>query len=331
MSDRKKKSLAKLVASKQVDKNVHKFSLAIQEEGEKNCFSTCQSDSSQIDNYKHSRHNIDHLKCSVENENLDHYTDIKILNKRFDYNRSPTASKNTLSKNKNDFPSEDKVQHGKKIIAVNQKNRQDITSDVNNVYPILRLKSQNTNENSSITTKESNDNMESEFKPSLNSILACDNPRLIRPKAESLPPIEHMAQDSYSYPSPLNDNSSNQTYSTSPERKLSGKEKLFKIHGQDEIAIDESLNEENSTEINKVQKKPERQISTDSVSSPTKSASESNLSRNHSLKYSGGALHDDRNPLSFDHTFPQVNQNVSQPREQCKNTLKKIKTCLSGK
>ena len=65
-------------------------------------------------------------------------------------------------------------------------------------------------------------------------------------------------------------------------------------------------------------KKTERQISTDSLSSPTKSASETNLSRNHSLKYSGGALHDDRNPLSFDHSYPEVSQNVFYQREQCK-------------
>merc|ERR1719427_713494 len=38
------------------------------------------------------------------------------------------------------------------------------------------------------------------------------------------------------------------------------------------------------------------------------------VSRNHSLKYSGGALHDTDQPLSFDHDFDSVSREGSQQR-----------------
>ena len=76
LSDRKKQSLAKLVASKQIDKNVNKFyhHRAIDEKVIEDDYSlsTCQNNSSQIIEYKHSRNNnIEDLQCLDEKEKLD--------------------------------------------------------------------------------------------------------------------------------------------------------------------------------------------------------------------------------------------------------------------
>ena len=344
LSDRKQKSLAKLVASKQVDKNVNKFyhHREIKEDkGEENCLSTCQGNSSKIRNYKHSNNkNIEHQQCLEENH------DIKILNSRTNINEraannwSPTAE-NTSSQNKTSSLGQKKGQNENEITSVDKIGEVDV-NEKDDIYPIIRYKSQKTYENSSVSFKEIKQyiSMESDIKPILNLDEVCGNTRLMRPKAESLPPIESTAEESSTNKKILNKELNDKTDCNNSERKLSGKEKLLKFHDQDEFSVDDQSNtngneytfggvyiggeiiNENNESKNKDDaknyKKTERQLSTDSMSSPTKSASETNLSRNHSLKYSGGALHVDRNPLSFDHTFPQLSQNTSHQQQQRK-------------
>ena len=80
LSNRKKKSLAKLVAAKQIDKNVNKFhhhrEIKEGDKGEENSLSTCQSNSRKIRNRKHSKNdNIEHLQSLEESEKSN---DIKI-------------------------------------------------------------------------------------------------------------------------------------------------------------------------------------------------------------------------------------------------------------
>ena len=344
LSDRKKKSLAKLVASKQVDKNVNKFyhHREIKEDkGEENCLSTCQSYSGKFRNYKHSNNNIiEHQQYLEENH------DIKILNSRTNINESTAnnwslTAENTSSQNKTSSLDQKKEQNENEIISVSKIGEVD-ENDKDDIYPIVRYKSQKTYENSSISFKEIKQyiSMESDIKPTLNLDDGCGNPRLMRPKAESLPPIESTTEESSTHQTILSKEYNDKTEYISSERKVSGKEKLLKFHGQDEFCIDDQSNtngneytfggvyigsekinennESNNKDDAKICKKTERQLSTDSISSPTKSASETNLSRNHSLKYSGGALHVDRNPLSFDHTFPQLSQNTSHQQQQRK-------------
>ena len=77
LSDKKKQSLAKLVASKQIDKNVNKFyhPRAIDEKVIEDDYSlsTCQNNSSQIIDYKHSRNNnIKDLQGLDNTEKINH-------------------------------------------------------------------------------------------------------------------------------------------------------------------------------------------------------------------------------------------------------------------
>ena len=103
LSDRKKKSLAKLVASKQVDKNVNKFYHHREikgDKGEENCLSTCQGNSSKIRNCKHSNNNnIEHLPCLEENHVIKILNSQANLNESITHNWLPTAE-NTSSQNK---------------------------------------------------------------------------------------------------------------------------------------------------------------------------------------------------------------------------------------
>ena len=155
---------------------------------------------------------------------------------------------------------------------------------------------------------------------------------------KSLPPIESTAQDTkltkgYDIITKQKDKV------TLGGSKVSGKEKLLDIHSQDEIIIDDEVKssdddesdnfggvycgpkEEKSSKVRSEQdsKKPSKASS--NGGSVAKSASETNLSRNHSLKYSGGALHDDRNPASFDHTFSHHLN--GQDDSQCKTKTKR--------
>ena len=101
---------------------------------------------------------------------------------------------------------------------------------------------------------------------------------------------------------------------------ISRKEKLLGIHAHDEVVISGDDGESSSDgefvggvycgpKQSRFSSGPEKVTKeSDMVRSNgnlQKTSSGTNLSRNHSLKYSGGALHDDRNPLSFDHTFCQ--------------------------
>ena len=138
---------------------------------------------------------------------------------------------------------------------------------------------------------------------------------------KGLPPIENMSQDTYSFSNKTHETSTVQN-ETVLDNNLVEKGKLFKIHSQDQSSLDngnESSDEDEDfggvycgpkdSTSNKTKSKishASKVIKASNEDVPinkNSSGSEKNLSRNHSLKYSGGALHDDHNPLSFDHTF----------------------------
>merc|ERR1712223_1244183 len=117
LSDRKKQSLAKLVASKQINKNVNKFyhHRAIDEKVTEDDYSlsTCQNNSSQITDYKHSRNNnIKGLQCLDDKGKINH-----IKSKSIESNWIPTVYP-TLSENANESYCEKKSQNINKVISV---------------------------------------------------------------------------------------------------------------------------------------------------------------------------------------------------------------------
>ena len=69
--------------------------------------------------------------------------------------------------------------------------------------------------------------MESDIKTSSDPNVTCGNPRLLKPKAGSLPPIETTAEESCVHQKSMNQKLNDKTGSKSSERRLSGKEKLL--------------------------------------------------------------------------------------------------------
>ena len=338
LSERKKKSLAKLVASKQIDKNVNKFYHRQSISEEENIIYTSQNNTRKIESNKHlnedfTNEELEQQKIKIIDKNIDKITSASFLN-NFDENfeRKAEVAPKTTS-----FAYNNKSESKRLPTPCNRLTEKKFTS-IDNNDRILNHIFPNVSYGNNLTDHTNIKVIHSGIKSSSNTRIVSST-NLVSQTNQNLPPIEKMAQDTFS--------SQNKKYEKLNEGKdigrdtkikLSGKDKLLKVHSQDEIEVveegensddkeeefggvycgpkDKASNDKLSQNINEGLNKTVKKASTDPVQIP-KSSSETNLSRNHSLKYSGGALHDDRDPLIFDHTFPQLSK-LEDSQQKCK-------------
>ena len=333
LSERKKKSLAKLVASKQIDKNVKKFCHHQSVAEEESVFCTRQNNTRQITSNKHPTDNfkneeLEHQKNTIVDQNINKITDASSLNHLDEHFERKTniASRTTSFIYNNKLYSQKRLQTPCKSLSENSFNSVDNNDGISNhIFPNIIYGS------------------DSDIKSCSNTNIVSST-NLVSQTDKNLPTIEKMAQDTFS--------AQNQNYEKLNEEKnsgrdskikLSGKEQLLNIHSQDEIEVvdegeisddkeeefggvycgpkDKVSNDKRPQNCNDEFNKTVKKASTEPVQIP-KSSSETNLSRNHSLKYSGGALHDDRNPLMFDHTFSQLSK-LEDSHQKCKKVQEK--------
>ena len=350
LSERKKKSLARLVASKtNIDKKFNPDSYHASQQyssiEEENCLSTCHNNTSQgqrfqrtiTDEYKQhagkqqeNEHEIANLRNSqiIKFDSPSNTKDIGTHLSRISLQKSVSrhSSLENHETNKTTF-SPQKIRRtyeslpGKGFIDLeNHKFIHDSQSKRRSSY--LEHKQSNHRSGKITCSMDANVNVEQKIHSDLCDIKnVVSQNSVVSKNNKGLPPIENMSQDTYSF--------SNKTYETSTvqnetvlDNSLSEKGKLLKIHSQDQSSLDngnESSDEDEDfggvycgpkdSTSNKTKSKRSHASKVNKASNEdvpinkNNSGSEKNLSRNHSLKYSGGALHDDRNPLSFDHTF----------------------------
>ena len=358
LSERKKKSLARLVASKtNIDKKFNPDSYHASQQyssiEEENCLSTCHNNTSQgqrfqrtiTDEYKQydgkqqeNEHEIANLgnsqiiKLDSSSNTKDHGTHPSRNSRQIVVARHSSLEHH--ESNKTTF-SPQKIQRtyeslpGKVFIDLeNNKFIHDSQSKRRSSY--LEHKQSNHRSGKITCSMDANVNVEQKIHSDLCDIKnVVSQNSVVSQNNKGLPPIENMSQDTYSF--------SNKTYETSTvqnetvlDNNLSEKAKLFKIHSQDQTSLDngnESSDEDedfggvycgpkdstsNKTKSKRSHASKVKKASTEDVPiNKNSSGSEKNLSRNHSLKYSGGALHDDRNPLSFDHTFSSQQRHLN--------------------
>ena len=321
----KKKSLAKLAALKKVDKKIYKHS-TIDEEEEHVLSAASQNDTGFKNTKSFKNSNIrTNLHPQNKENGITHKNNIDKIQTNSSSNSSNVnieSGKSRVLSTTTSFEFHQSSQHKKLQGPCKSLSEKDfymmMMDDDKQIHKISSLKNQENNEGGIYVKRD----MDSDTNSISNVSLVQSSSSKLVSQDETLPPIENISREEFPVYNKNesfienNADSSSSSISKNTGSKLSGKQKLLKIHSQDDEVVkagDDNSDDEfggvycGPTDPPSSSKLIKDSSKTNVVNqvSPKTAEDSSNLSRNHSLKYSGGALHDDRNPVSFDHTFSQ--------------------------